>query len=288
MKFTQKQLDEALALVSSELTEMLKSDAQLAKGAKEDAPAEESSGSAPPVAPELDGDEGGPPADAAPEAGPPADAAPSEAPPPPAEGEEGAPPEGAPGEEGGEGQWTVEQLTEQYASLPPEELKKHFLACKAALMQIMGQDQGVPPAAPEASAAPPQGGGAAPMAMSEKKAIEQKLQKSMRDAKVEALEKQLASQNDELLKLVKVVETMTTPVRKSIKGISDLKFLDKGDRAEKPSVAQTMTKSEITAALREKIREGKLSKSEKELVAKWTVGSVDTSKIEHLLVAGKA
>jgi hypothetical protein len=288
MKYTQKQLDEALTLISSELTEMLKADG-LAKGAKDDAPAEESSGSAPPADPAGgDGDADDAPPAAPPEASeaPPAAAAegeaPPDAPPGPPEGEGGAP------DDGGGQAWTVEQLTEQYSQLPPEELKKHFLACKAALMQIMGQDQGQPPPAPEASAPPPPAGppaGGAPMAMSEKKTPEKKLQKSESDVKVEALEKQLEAQSAELLKLVKVVEVMTSPVRKSIKGVSDLKFIERTATPEKPSPAQSLTKAEVTSILREKVREGKLTKSEKDLVAKYTVGAVDVSKIEHLLVA---
>jgi hypothetical protein len=123
------------------------------------------------------------------------------------------------------------------------------------------------------------------MAMSEKKTPEKKLQKSESDVKVEALEKQLEAQSAELLKLVKVVEVMTSPVRKSIKGVSDLKFIERTATPEKPSPAQSLTKAEVTSILREKVREGKLTKSEKDLVAKYTVGAVDVSKIEHLLVA---
>ncbi len=44
-----------------------------------------------------------------------------------------------------------------------------------------------------------------------------------------------------------------------------------------------LTKGQVQAKLREKIQEGKLTKSDKELVMKYNVGSVKVDKIEHLL-----
>lgn len=285
-KYTQAQLDEALTSVTAELTEMLQADS-LAKGAKEDAPAEESEGSAPPAAPDESPAEESAEASAPPEGsappmeGSPEGSAPPEASPP------GAPP-GAEGSPGGEPPETVESLTQKYAAMgqqDPEALKMHFLAAKGAITALMGADQSAPPGAPPAAppgppapAGPPPG--SAPMAMSEK------MSKSEAEVKLEGLEKQLKEQNQEMLNLVEAVKKLTTPIRKSIKGVSDMKFVARTEE-KKVSPVAALTKSEITKLLREKVRDGNLSKSDKSLVSQYAVGGVDVSKIEHLLVASK-
>jgi hypothetical protein len=189
----------------------------------------------------------------------------------------------------------VEQLQAAYSQLPPDQLKLHFLAAKAALMATMGAEQG---AGPEASMAPPgappqapPGAGAPPMAMAEMSGKQMpaspgnggKMGKSEDSLKIEALEKQLTAQNDELLKLVQIVDKVTTPIRKSVKGLSDLKFIDRSE-GEKKSPAAQLSKADVAEKLKERIRGGKLSKSDKEMVSQYTMGMVDVSKIEHLLV----
>ncbi len=82
--------------------------------------------------------------------------------------------------------------------------------------------------------------------------------------------------------MIKLAEVVAKPIRKSIKGLSDLKFIERSEEVKGPAAA-SLTKAEVTAKLREKVREGKLSKSDKDLVSKYTVGGVDVSKIEHLL-----
>src|SRR5438045_3102322 len=118
-------LDAMLAELAVELAPMLKAEAEaLAKGAKEDAPAEESEGSSEPASP--------PPSEESAEASaPPAAAPPAEASAPPADG---PPPEAsaspapeasaAPGQEQSaiEPAPTVEQLQAEYAQLDPEAL----------------------------------------------------------------------------------------------------------------------------------------------------------------------
>jgi hypothetical protein len=309
MTFNKKHLDAALATVTAELTDLLKAEsAELAKAAKDDAPAEESEGSSPPAKP---ADDGGDEASAAPPAeasAPPAEGSmpPAEGSAPPAEGS--APPEisaaagapeGSPQHEAGEIEpaMSVEQLQAEIMKQPPEYQKMLFLAAKAALMASMGGDQG---AAPDASAAPPMAAppappaGAPPMAMAEHAGKQLpnnpgnggKMGKSEEALKVEALEKQLAEQSDELLKLVAVVDKMTTPVRKSIKGVSDLKFVSRTE-GDKKSPAASLTKAEVTEKLKERIRDGKLSKSDKNLVSQYTMGIVDVNAIEHLLTGAK-
>lgn len=280
-KYTQKQLDDALNTVVAELSDLVRADtASLTKSAEDDAPSEESQGSSPPSA-SADGlaEESAPPSD-----GPPAEAsAPADAPPaadgPPAGPEASAAPEGDPAVAGDQGPQTVEELMPLYAQMGqsnPELLKAHYLAVRGAMEQLMGQGPGpeasAPPAGPPGPppAAPPQA--PAPMAMSEKKLV-----KSEAEQKVEVLEQSVVH-------LTKAFEKLLTPVRKSVKGVSDLKFIGRTEE-EKPSTTASLTKSEVREILREKIREGKLSKKDKDLIQAYTVGSVNISKIEHLLVA---
>ena len=309
IKFDKEQLDSMLASVASELTDMLKSEsAALAKGAKEDAPAEESEGSEGPAKPEESSADAGPPAEAS------APAEGSAPPPPEASAPEASPeqsaaamaPEGSPEHEGGEiePQASVEALLPEYMKLDPEALKMHYLACKQALMTQMGQAQG---AAPEASApaapppaAPPGPEASAPMAMGEmsgKKVVlgdangnggkieAGKMGKSegdARDVEIAALKKNQAEQEEALGKLVKAVETVLQPVRKSVKNLSDMRFIQRAEEPKASPVAQ-LSKKEITAKLREKARDSKLSKADKELISSYALGGVDVSKIEHLL-----
>lgn len=302
------QLDAIVAEVGNELVSMLKSEqSALAKAADEDAPAEESEGSSGPASP--------PPAeDSAPvDEGSAPEAPPAEGSAPPA-ADAAAAPEGSPEHEAGEIEPapTVEQLQAEYAKLPPEDLKMHYLAAKSALMAAMGAEQGAPapgappaappaPPAPEASApaAPPMGkkevklsdnnGGdeEAPATLNHKPGeAGAKLGKSEDTAKIEKLEKQLSEQTEAVAQLAKAFQVVTTPIRKSVKGVSDLKFVA---RTEEPKAApvQNLTKKEVTARLRDKVREGKLSKSDRELVSQYTCGVVDVTKIEHLLADAK-
>ncbi len=56
----------------------------------------------------------------------------------------------------GDGEFVTDPqvLQAEYAKLPPEVLKAHYLACKAALWSVVGQDDGSAGAAPDAAAAP--------------------------------------------------------------------------------------------------------------------------------------
>ena len=297
IKIEKNKLDAMLAEVTHELLAMAEKDAQLAKAADDDAPAEESEGSEGPASPDSDGDDDGDKAPPAPEASAPA----AEASAPPAPEASAPAPEAsapAPGaDQAIQPAPSVEELQAEYAKLDPEALKMHYLACKSALMATMGADQGAPggeASAPPPAAAPPPPAAGAPMAMGEMKAGKQlpsspgnggKLGKS---EDVEKLEKQLAAQDEALMGLAKVVEKLTTPIRKSVKGVSDLKVIGKTDDGSKPSQAASLSKKEVTEKLKERVREGKLSKSDKDLVSKYTVGAVDLSKIEHLLVDSAA
>jgi hypothetical protein len=312
-KFEQKWLDEALSQCATELSAMLKSEeAALAKSAVDDAPAEESEGSEGPSAPppsDDTGEESASPEGSAPVGG--EVSAPDDGMPP--QEEASAPDAGAaPGEEQAiEPAPSVEALQAEYVKLDPEALKMHYLAAKAALMATMGQDTGAPEAsAPGAGAPPPAAApagpppGAAPLAMAAKKPNgptkeendewEGMKTQALLDSKkgaaklgkaeseIASLRAQLDAQNTALLQLAEVV---ATPIRKSIKGLSDLRFIERTEEGKAPAVA--LTKKEVQTVLSEQIRAGKLSKADKALVMQYSVGSVDVSKIEHLLANAK-
>lgn len=165
MKLNKSELNKLLAQVTDDVQELLKHEADegesLSKADEgEEAPAEkkpegssseptgEEASAAPPAGPEASADAGPPPG--------------------PEAGMEGAPPEGEgspTGDPAADAGATPEALQAEYAQLPPEELKMHFLACKAALMAVMSGQPGAdgaaggPPPGPEASA----DAGAAPM-----------------------------------------------------------------------------------------------------------------------------
>lgn len=310
-KINQEVLDQLLVEVTSEIAEYLKKDeADLRKAADEDegsAPAEESEGSEGPAAPEASASEEG----SAPEGPPPPDA--SAAPEAPAAPEGVAAPD-AQGEI--EPAPTVEGLQAEYMKLDPEALKMHYLACKSALMAQMGagpeasaapapEASGAPAPAASAPAAPPAAPEAsAPMAMGEMKSsgkqIEgspeanggeikagSKLGKSEIQLEIEALKAKLAkaeeTSKEQEAQLLELAMKLTAPLRKSIKGVSELAFVAKEGQSEKKSPVAGLSKNEVVAKLREKAR-GDLKKSDRDLITAYTMGNVDVSKIEHLLV----
>jgi len=302
--FTTEELDGVIAEISDQVADYLRKDEAALAKAMPGEPDEESEGSEGPAAPEA--------SEAAPEdEASPADegSAPADAAPPAEEGSApdmgAAPPEGdqAGQEQAIEPAPTVEQLQAEYMNLDPEALKLHYLACKGAIMAAMG-GQGSPADAPQAPpAAPP---AAPPMAAPEASAPPAmkgempstegnggeikagKLGKS-ESAEVAALKAELAAQADSLAKneqaLMQLVEMVAKPLRKSVKGISELAFLSK-DGQEATTAALPLTKSEIMSTLREKAKtDTTLKKSDRDLINKFALGQADAKSIAHLLAS---
>lgn len=296
-------LDAVLAEVTGEIAEMLRKDeATLAKAAEkspvDDEPAESSEGTAGPTDPVEDSKEESESA-----APPMAEEASS-----PEQTAAAAAPEGSPEHEAGEIEPapTVEELQGEYAKLDPEALKMHYLACKAAIMAAMGGNEASAPAAPMAPPAPEMSASAPPTLKGEMEAGKEvkvadeiggqmeagKMTKSEANAELDALKAQLAAQAEQLKKgeetMLQLAELVTKPLRKSIKGLSDLAFVAKTDETEKKPASAGLSKNEIVGKLRERVRsDEKLTKSDRDLINQYTVGNVDVSKIEHLLTAGK-
>lgn len=271
-------IDQILAEIESDLA---KDGFALAKADddKDDAalspPAAES---APPAGPPG----GAPPDASAAPAGPPAADAPPDAPPPDASADPAAPADGSAGPP------DMEALKAEYSDLPVDELQMHYVAIKAALMAKMGSqspDMGAeasasappsaPPVDPSASSSAP-----VPAMKGEMSAVKPGLGSSASMAKSEQ-DMQLMSEKIEML--TKAMELVVgAPQRKSVKGVSELQFLSKGE--EKLKKSEGLSKAQIQEKLSEKARDPKLSKSDKNAIVAFTIGTdLDLAKVEHLL-----
>jgi len=313
MKIKDSEVKKILAEVETEIGALLKSESdRLAKGHEEspgEGSASEGSAGGPPegslsAPPGPEDTSGAPPMDGS--GAPPVDDG-SGAPPM----DPSAPPDGAVPPPGAfqdpaadQGPVDPEMLMAEYAKLPPEELKVHYMAAKAALAQVMGGDPdgqgaiapppspspaGPPSPSPSPSPAPlaqaevpadmknlPANGGsqkaAVPDAIKSETAVEgtalAKAQKDF-DEKSADLEKQI-----ELL--VKAVDMVIgQPIRKAVTGVS---FVPRTvDPKAEPS------KDEINAKLGEVIRGRKLSKSESERAIAYSMGHIGYEQIKDLL-----
>lgn len=230
----------------------------------------------------------------APPAGGPEGAPPDMGGAPGAEGMEGAPPEGAPGAEGmeggAEGAADPQALEAEYAQLPLEELKAHYLAAKAALFAAMQggeQGAGAPPAGPEgagagapppASPSPGATAGGPPMAMSEGNSVAGATQEGNGGNKVAVAKSEdvtaLEAQIEALTKIVTAF--VNKPMQKAITGTSYV------TKSEAPA-SKPVTKAEITDKLTQLTRNADLKKSDRELINRYYEGTVNTAAIEHLL-----
>lgn len=195
------------------------------------------------------------------------------------------------------------QLMAEYAQLPPEDLKAHYLACKEALVQVLGAagaDDGSAPPAPgaDASAAapppPPPAAASAPAAgspppggptlksevpsgdklKSPGPAIgENPLHKTEAEFQA-AIDAKVEETVAPLIKVVKMI--VETPLRKSIAFAADLP-------ASKDVDVSKMSRETIRAKLSEKIKTGTLTKSEQDLVIDFDTGRVKADAVAHLL-----
>ena len=293
LKIKDSDVKKILAEVETEIGALLKSEKDRLAKAAEGSPSERPEESAPPASPAGPEETApvAPPVDSAAPAGPPA--SPEGAP------VDGAPPaDGAPADPAADaGPVDPQQLMAEYAKLPPEELKVHYMACKAAIAQVMGADPdaasaGAPPDASASASASPAGPAAAspaplaqaevpanggkivPAAKSEPAADGAPLAKA--EDRVKELEAIVADQNSTVERLAKAVDKfLGQPVRKAITGT------DFGPRAG--SQAQEPSKAEVDAKLKEVISAGKLSKSDSERVIAYSMGHVGYDQIKDLI-----
>lgn len=302
-KVKESDLQELLAEVEADLKSLLKSEEEtLSKGlsgssepekTKEEATTPEASEKPPGIdtasaAVAMDPKDGS--------AMPPADENPAAESAPEAPAPEAGPPdhgEGTPGEI--EPAPTMEGLQSEYEQLEDDDLKMHYMAAKAALYARMGE-----PAqpAPEAEMAPAPAPAAAPApdatmkkemsaekskeASASKESSKEELSKSENDKEIDNLKKKIDEQDKAMVALAEAVDkVIAQPIRKSIKGISDLNFVPKTE--DKDVNKKLLSKTEINAKLCERVRDPKLSKKDRELVNDYCVGNITFEKIEHLL-----
>lgn len=293
MKTTYKEseLQDLLKDVESQIAAMAKSESALVKAA----PGEESDEGS------SSDEKSGPPSDSAPAddsasdaaASAPADAAPpTDAPAPdaasaapPADGSDPA----AAGDPAADQSADPAALEAEYAKLPPEDLKAHYLACKSALFAIMGAAAGpdagaapapgadasmaAPPAPPAASPSPAMAPPAPPAASPSAPPT----LKSEAEIKIETLTEKLQKSEQSLESLAKIVETIATrPTRKAITSTVGL------EKTEKSVDISKLSKSDAKTILRNKVRNG-LSKSDQELVLSFDAGTIGMEQVAHLL-----
>jgi hypothetical protein len=280
MKLKDSELKAILAEVQADLDKSLDLEVKkLSKAAGEDempaeepemsaAPAEETPGEDHAPAEETPGEEHSAPADEAPMGDePPADEA--SAPADPAAEDPAA-------ADGAEGAMSPEELEAEYSKLDPETLKMHYLAAKAALFAAMGGGAG---GAPEASApaAPPAAPPAAGPGM-EASAPAPAMKSEKNDASLSKAEKaELETLREQVKLQEKLFDLLNAPARKAVTAVD---FVAK---SEEKADKRVLSKSEVASKLKTVTADAKLSKSDRELVNGYVLGTVSIDKIEHLL-----
>ncbi len=275
---TDKELKSLIENVAADIGTLLKAETVAKVGEGEETEAEKTpdvsstSPAEPSVSPEASS--APPPAEpsAAPPEAPPADASmapPADAPPTP---EASAPAD--PAAQGGE--VDADALAQEYSQLPVEELKAHYLACKAALAGKLAQDGSAAPegSAPQAPPMAPPGadaGGPPPMAMKSEKV----------DAEIEGLKKSLIDAQELIKRQESAMIDLTKAVTLAVKAPLQ-KAITFSDDIGTPAVKE-LTKDEVRRQLSTAAKRSDLKKSDRTLIDQWTVGSIGTDKIKHLL-----
>ena len=211
---------------------------------------------------------------------------------------------------------SIEALQAEYEELDDDDLHNHYLACKGAILARMGADEEsaedeemleapeAPEAAPAMDAAPPE---AAPAPAMEKAdlpmspspepkeplkapaavpvpVMKAEMKKSEAAIEIELLKSQLAEAQARSSKqeeaMTKLVDTLQTPMRKSIRGVSELAFIPK---SEMTNNAPKLSKDKAIEKLREKARSEDLKKSDRSLINSYCMGNVKYEDIAHLL-----
>lgn len=320
MKLKDSELKSILAEVETEIESLLKSEGDALKKAKDDG------------APDEGGSESGPAEEAPAEASAP-DAAPAEGSAPPevsGSPEAGSPPPEAsasPEMSAPAGDPAADQaldpaaLQAEYSTLSPEELKAHYMACKAALFAVMGAGgggspegsapvgappPGAPPAGPEMSAspagpppgAPPAGPEMSPPPPAFKAEVPSTMTKVPANG---ALKPQAAAVPDAIKKSEQdsKIESLTAKLDDQNAQIDLMaKALDLAlgtpvrkavtgvaflPKTESAPETKELNKSEIKEKITSLVRGGKLKKNDAEKLVSYSLGNLGFDQIKHLL-----
>jgi len=309
------ELQALMSEVQKELDTLLKAEQEkLAKAhpgeeTSSEVPADESAT----ASDDAGGSEDGPPSA---DAGPPADSAPdaSAATAAPPADDASAPPADGSADPAADQGLNPEALKAEYAGLPLEELKMHYLAAKEALFAAMGaggdpaaaggapapgMDASAPPAPPAAASAPPAAASAppappiddpsAPPALKAEKSASNpanggqvtKVSKSEKDGEIEELKKKLGDLEAVLPGLIQVVEVaVSAPARKAVTSVAQLE-------KSGPSAA-SLSKAEIDAKLKRAVRTN-LNEGDREQINRYVIsnGATGLDGIKHILESVK-
>lgn len=184
---------------------------------------------------------------------------------------------------------SIEALQAEYEQLPEHELMMHLCAAHAACLARGGLAAAPPaPMAPEAEMAPPMAvdAPAMPPAMKGELEMQPKNEDKGNDGNGDTFKKseeyrsltaKIAEQDKALAELVNFV---TTPIRKSIKNISEVKFMERGTEDKAP-----LSQAEVHAKLKTLTDPSNtdLKKSDRDLINKFYSKSITVDKLEHLL-----
>ena len=178
-----------------------------------------------------------------------------------APGDAPAPGDDLAADDGGGGDLDPEALKAEYAQLPPEELKIHYMAAKAALFELMGgaaggDAGGAPAPGPDAGAGAPPPEASAPPAPAPAPAAGPGPDEAFK-SEIRKSEKALEAKIQSLTKAVELLAGI--PVRKAITGIPAL------NKSEK----KVPTRAEQEKKVNERIKKGGLSKSEHSKLVSW-------------------
>ena len=281
--YTDKEIDNLLKSVEAELDAQSLSKSEALSKAP---PQEDEAEMAPPVAEAAPAPEAQAAEAPAPEMAPDAAAAPAPegdpmaAPAPEAEGAPAeAPAEAAPGEEQmaqeGEQPLSDEELHEIYASMPPEELERHYMVIRSLMQDAYAKAE-----------KETQNETLAKSESGSEKAVEQlrKENESLKKASEDSA-KEVAALKKSLEGLASAVEkTILKPVRKSVAGIE---FVQRNTGSPETE-SKPLTKAELTVKIKEKFDKeiGSLSKSDREACNDFLLRDIGKEKVEKILGIG--
>lgn len=194
--------------------------------------------------------------------------------------------EGQPGDEGAP--LSDEELNEIYASMPPEELERHYMIIRQHLQQAYAKA--------EADAGESQGGGIeaeGPRGANQTThdgptgGNESAMGKSEQDSEIAALKAKVAEQGRALETIAKGFEIMTKPARKSVTGTLDYIRKSEFDQAggENGDVSG-LSKAEKVAKLKE-IGPAPLTKDERDQVNAYILRDEFEGTVDKILARGK-
>jgi len=284
MTFKDNELKALLAEVSADLEKAMASEANELRKAIGDEPGEED----PSAAPDASAPEGSATA---------ADASPA-----PADGSASPGPEASasPGGDMGPGDGLdpaadaavdPEALKQEYMKLGPEGIKVHFMACKAAAMEMVGgggDPAGAPAPSPSPAPMAPPGPGAGPGAPGVMKderlmSIQPKGKITngpdrLADIAVTKSEKEIDSLRAQVDLLSKAIhEIVGKPIRKAV---TEVEF---NGKPELPTTTKLLSKSEVTAKLKVVTSRHDLAKGDRERINQYYDGQVTIEGISDLL-----